>query len=97
MGLLRGVGRKPPAAHVALDRELEVPVEQRLPNRPIHLCDNALVCAMAQDRKPVDQLMVLEVAKDLNFAAPHLPPAPPQASESYLAVPNRFSLFRRAW
>lgn len=61
------------------------------------LCDNALVCAMAQDRKPVDQLMVLEVAKDLNFPAPHLAPAAPRASESYLAVPNRFSLFRRAW
>jgi hypothetical protein len=43
MGFLRRVGREPPAAHVAPDRELEVPVEQRLPNRSIDLCDNALV------------------------------------------------------
>jgi hypothetical protein len=43
MGFLRRVGCEPPAAHVAPDRELEVPVEQRLPNRPIHLSDNALV------------------------------------------------------
>jgi type II secretory pathway predicted ATPase ExeA len=58
------------------------------------LCDNALMCAMAQDRKPVDHQMVLEVAKDLNFEMPPLAAVPPRAAAA-VAAPRRFSLFRR--
>jgi len=59
------------------------------------LCDNALVCAMAQDRKPVDHHMVLEVARDLNFERPAAMPFTPRPADAFPA-PSRFSLFRRA-
>jgi general secretion pathway protein A len=58
------------------------------------LCDNALMCAMAQDRKPVDRSVVLEVAKDLAFDTSRVASvaAPPAA---ILDPPRRVSLFRR--
>jgi len=59
------------------------------------LCDNALVCAVAQDRKPVDHHMVLEVARDLSFEAPTIMPFAARPPDAF-PMPSRFSLFRRA-
>jgi general secretion pathway protein A len=59
------------------------------------LCDNALMCAMAQDRKPVDHEMVLEVARDFALDVPQRPSSFAVAP-SILEPPRRFSLFRRA-
>jgi len=70
-------------------------VSRGIPRTISVLCDNALVCAMAQDRKPVDHHMVLEVARDLNFESPQLAPFAPRATDAF-QPPSRFSLFRRA-
>jgi len=70
-------------------------ISRGIPRTISVLCDNALMCAMAQDRKPVDHHMVLEIARDLSFGVPNGGPvfAPPAA---VLDPPRRFSLFRRA-
>jgi len=71
-------------------------ISRGIPRTISVLCDNALVCAMAQDRKPVDHHMVLEVARDLSFETPSVSPYAPKAAEAFQPPVPRFSLFRRA-
>lgn len=70
-------------------------IARGIPRTVSVVCDNALLCAMAQNRKPVDRLMVIEVARDLNFETNHLAPLAPRPT-AFAEPASRFSLFRRA-